>query len=287
MTSIQIRINSAPTPILPGLIDYLLHDYESADTPRVAFAPDGFLPRTYRDKANPSLPETTKYNSHTFAMTVDWCQLDFDLIGHFAPAHILTDPPKGILREEDLKGYVVKSRHEEIYLRQNHGQLFKTNNTGWNDKGFYDPLTGAGDKSGKPYRREDLTTCGNIVWSVGGNKAWAIDALKPAPLASQIWNMPWFTHAATACYGRVPEDWPLLNPPPDDCLDKTSTSEHPNGIWRVTPFGDLEGNTVPIVFLSANPNMPTMDWNGLHLRQIQLEASRVKRVSEIPSPYQR
>jgi len=282
MPSITISINSAQPPSPPSPLDVLLHDDASADTPRVQFAPDGFLPRTYRDKHNPSLPETTKRNSHTHAMTLDWCQLEYDLIESFAPAHMRSLPPKGFLPAADLKGYVPTSRLIEIYLRINHGQVYKTNHTGWNDAGFYDPLTGAGDKTGKPYRREDLTCCGNVVWSVGGNKAWALDALAPAPLASQIKDKPWFVHASTACYGRVPADWPELNPPPDDCLDKAKN------IWRVTPFGDLEGNTVPIVFVSANPNMPTMDWNGLHLRQIQLEASRVKRlVGPIPSPYQR
>lgn len=286
MPNISISINSAPTPspTIPSPLDVLLHDDASADTPRVAFAPDGYLPRTYRDKSNPSLPETTKRNSHTHPMTLDWCEAEYGLIEHFAPAHLKNAPPKGILREEDLKGYVPTSRLIEIYLRINHGQVYKTNHTGWNDTGFYDPLTGAGDGT-KPYRREDLTCCGNVVWSVGGNKAWALDALAPAPLASQIWDKPWFVHASTACYGRVPADWPEGY---DDCIDKTKTSEHPNGIWRVTPFGDLEGATVPIMFVSADPNMPTMEHDGLHLRQIALEASRVKRlVGPIPSPYQR
>jgi len=284
MTSISISINSAQTPSLPPALDILLHDDASADTPRVQFAPDGFLPRTYRDKHNPSLPETTKRNSHTHAMTLDWCQLEYDLIEHFAPASVKSAPPKGFLPAADLKGYVPTSRLIEIYLRINHGQVYKTNHTGWNDAGFYDPLTGAGDKTGKPYRREDLTCCGNVVWSVGGNKAWALDALAPAPLASQIWNKPWFVHASAACYGRIPADWPegyndMIAP---------ADSAHPNGVWRVTPFGDLEGATVPIMFVSADPNMPTMEHEGLHLRQIALEATRVKRLAgPIPSPYQR
>jgi hypothetical protein len=216
-------------------------------------------------------------------MTLDWCQLEFGLLTLLAPAHLLTDPAKGILSPAELNGYVPTSRLVEIYLRINHGRVYKTNHTGWNDSGFYDPLTGAG-RGAEFYRREDLTCCGNVVWSVGGNKAWALDALAPAPSAAQIKDMPWFVHASTACYGRVPGDWA------EGYNDKLAPADadHPNGIWRVTPFGDLEGATVPIVFVSADPLMPTMEHEGLHLRQIALEATRVKRlVGPIPSPYQR
>ena len=266
-----------PPPPLPSPLDFLLHDYESADAPREQFAPYGFFPRTYRDTHNPSLPETTKRNSFYFPMTLPWCQLEYELIKHFAPAHILTDPPKNILQEDALKGYVVKSRLEEIYLRINHGKVYKTNGQGWNDDGFYDPLTGAGDSSNplaKPYKRETLTCCGNIVWNAGYGKAWAVDALATPPTVEQLIGRPWLLHASTACYGRDPQDR-IEMPRPGA----------PNGTWRVDPFGDLEGNIVPILFVSADPGLPTLEYEGLHLRQAFTETSRTERVTTAPPIY--
>jgi len=279
----DIRINltsssnpSPPPPVAPPFpLDFLLHDYESADIVRPDFAPNGFLPRTYNDAHNPSLPETTKRDSEHLRVSLKWAKLQKDLIVHYAPAELKNAPPKGILRDEDLKGYVVKDRLEEIYLRLNHGNLFRTNHTGWNDVGLFDPLTGAGDSGGKEYSWETLETCGNVVLHAGYGLAWALDGLAEAPEASQIWDMPWFVHTATACYGRDPED--LIAP---------ANPSAPNGVWRVDPFGDLQGNWCPYVFFSVSPNLPIMDWNGLHLRQIRMETNRILPVDSIPCPYQ-
>jgi hypothetical protein len=259
---------SQPVPIMPpGDVVGLRNDFEANDPRR--FVTVGYLPRVYGTRY--TLPQAFKFRfSDRCKMTYEWAKLSYDLQKHYAPKRFMTDPPIPIGPNDDwLMGHTPKNRMDEWYLHLHTHDRFINNGVGWNSPGFYDPVTGFGSGN-NPYEQEGITTGGNYMWSAGtdGNyeRVWCLDYLAPAPPVDLLVKYGGFFlyHIATQCTPRVIDKTPR---PEIDC---------PNGIFEIIEFPQGEGNLVPYLCLSREPSMPTMTWNGLHLRQNMVTRVRVK-----------
>jgi len=291
MPNISISINSAQPPSprppvydRPTNLRRLAHDYQSADDPR---GRGQYLPRVFGDSYG--LPETEKLGDPTFLpMTLEWCKLWYDLIAYYAPSNFATLPPKGTIDPAVLAGYVPKSRLEEVWLEITGGALFVTNKQGWDSVGdFYDPLTGAGKfaNTDKPFKKEGVTTCGNVVWATGkmatggGTWIWCLDYKKPAPRWQDVVSFQWAIHCATVCDPNQ--------------IDPTKTAEAPNGTFQVdhfpklSPASGVTGNMVPVPLISDRDDAETMVYKGVPLRANWIVAERILPLADsdpVPSP---
>lgn len=234
------------------------------------------------------LPETEKLGDPTYLpMTLEWCQLWYDLIAYYAPSSFKTTPPKGTIDPAVLAGYVPKTRLEEVWLEITGGALFVTNKQGWDNDGFYDPLTGAGKKAttDKPFKKEGVVTCGNVVWATGktanagGTWIWCLDYSRPAPHWTQVIEFQWAIYCATVC--------------DPDKVDPTKTAEAPNGTFQVDHFPKLSpapgvtGNMVPVPLMSNRADADTMIYKGVNLRANWIKAERILSLADsapVPSP---
>lgn len=284
MKSLTIRVvtpgRPAPVPVLPPSRIRIAHDHECRDP--VHGMEEGWLPRVWG--TDDILPSTEKFViSDGCEMDLPWAQLQFDVMAYYFPRSYRTDPPIG-LNDEWTGGHRFKSYMEEVYIHFIHGARFKTNHKGPNNLGRYDPVTGYGTPNGnepmKPYEFEGLTCTGNELWSAGkdGNRMrfWCIDYLAPPPTVEQLVNHFFLINIATQVTPICIDPTPRENP------------HRPNGDWQVIPFWHGEENLVPFLVLSRDKNMPTMEWNGLHLRQNMLEMTRVLEVpagSPFSNPY--
>lgn len=197
-------------------------------------------------------------------MTYEWAKLWYDLLKMYSPSnwsYIPADLNDGN-DWEWFNGFIPTSELDKWYLHLIHGARAFTNKVGPNNTGYYDPITGFGTPgpNGKePYKKEGVTTGGNYFWSAGrfNNdwRVWCLDGFKPAPAAEQIKDMFFLVHISTQCTPK--------------CVDATPRPDIncPNGIWEITEFPQCGGNIVPVPMISCWEDAPTMQWNGLYLRQ--------------------
>lgn len=260
----------------PGQVRRLGHDWEVPDAthgaeeyePRVAVPPPG-------DK----LPETEKMRHNEFIpMNFDLAGLWFDAFALHASANLEAPSPDLISWATDKMPWLPPI--EQWWLFLIHWARAFTNKRSVPIDGFYDPITGFGWKAGaKPFEKEQLTTCGNIVWvaeGVGGagTPVWCIDARAPMPEAWKLLDKPYLLHYATVST--------------DIRVSTVQTPATPRGTWRVDPFGYFNGNPVPVPLFSDWEDAPTATYDGIPLRVNWFENTRILKLDDptkIPCPY--
>ena len=251
-----------PVPIFPGSGFRGAHDFECND-PRHGQT-KGYVPRTYQQKE--TIPEAFKYDGgDSQNMTLEWSRLWRDCLGMYAPQTWKTQPAD-LNDGKDwswFNGFIPATELDKWYLHLIHGARAYTNKTGPNDLGYCDFLTGFGTGT-NPFRMEAVDCGGNYYWRSTGNRFWCLDGLAPAPTAEQVKDNFALLHVATQ---SSPVVWDATPRPDIDC---------PNGIWYIPEFPQAGGNIVVRPMISTWSNGSTMEWNGLHLREGQLDAVRVK-----------
>lgn len=233
-----------PKPVEPTLY-VLLHDFECDDGSHPPY-----LPRVYgMDKG---FPETEKcLNSNFERMTEPWQWFWFELLKRFDHSNL----PETTLKRR--------------WANLTHGNKAFTNKHGSDTHRDYINQT---NMEAEDMGHENVTTCGNVVMAAGTPvktmerlylPVKCIDRNQPPPPIEEVINQPWFIHRATVC---LPYQ-----------VDSTPLPTAPNGTFRVNPFPDLDGQDVPVPFISKG------GINYIDMRRLRM----LNPGEPIPSPYVR
>jgi hypothetical protein len=269
----DLRMSRRP----PGTAKILAHDYSVDDG---AHGKPPYEPRGY------DLPETEKMIHAEFvAMEYPLAELWFDVFTLCAPSGLekLT-----IIQRTDQKGiiwlndywYNKLSALEQWWLFLIYWARAFTNKKSIDLPGYLDPITKFGDPSGKPFEKEGVTTCGNMLWIAdgvggGGVPFWCIDATPEAlpylPSAEKLLEYPFLCHAATV--STVNHHNP--NPQPNA----------PKGTWDVDPFWGWKMMPIPMFSTWKGNNAATMEYDGMKLRVNWFTSMRILPLVEPWNPY--